>query len=245
MDIKLLPPIENFSWEKNISQMFGVGAERYRRDFGIPSHNALDVVIRDDKQGFGATIYSMHAGTVESITYDAPHRTRGNGIYILSEDRTYSTNYWHLSTFLVNIGEKVRAWQPIATLGNSGQVYPAPSPACPRCGSHVHTGLRIHGKDNEYNGFVDPTPYLWREGQKLPIKFNRNLSVAMSGDDISWLQTVLKIELPNEVKFEPIAHFGAATRIAVSLLQKKHGIEPSYGLVGPKTRAYLNQTYAA
>ena len=67
----------------------------------------------------------------------------------------------------------------------------------------------------------------------------------MSGDDISWLQTVLKIELPHEVKFEPIAHFGAATRIAVSLLQKKHGIEPSYGLVGPKTRAYLNQTYAA
>jgi len=245
MEIKLLPPIEHFSWRSSVSQMFGVSPELYRRDFDIPAHNALDIVIKDNTtQGFGATIYSMHAGTIENIAYDVPHKTKGNGIYILSEDKTYSTNYWHLASFLVQIGEKVKAWQPIATMGNSGRVFPTPSPACPRCGTHAHTGLRIHGKQNEYNGFVDPTPYLWREGQKLPIKFTRNLFVGSSGDQVSWLQTILKIELKHEVDFEPIAYFGNQTRKAVSLLQKKYGIMPSYGYFGIVTRNLLNEKYA-
>ena len=244
MGIKLLPPIENFSWEKNISQMFGVGAERYRRDFGIPAHNALDIVIRDDKQGFGSTVYSMHAGTVSSISYDVPHKTRGNSITLLSEDRSFSTLYLHLSSFQVNIEDHVRAFQPIATLGNSGKVYPAPSPACPRCGSHVHAGLQIHGIQNEYRSFVDPTPYLWREGQKLPIKFTRNLFIGMSGDDISWLQTILKIELEDKVTFEPIAYFGTQTLQAVRLLQQKYAISPSIGYVGIITRQFLMKKYS-
>ena len=245
MGIELLPPIENFDFTKNVSQMFGVSADLYKREFGIPAHNALDIVVRDDRQGFGTTVYSMHVGKVERIVYDVPHKTRGNGIYILSEDKTFSTVYWHLSSFQVNVGETVRAFQPIATMGNSGHVFPSPTSACPRCGTHLHAGLQIHGKQNEYDSFVDPTPTLFREGNKLPVKFQRMLFVGMSGDDVSWLQTILKIELGDEVPFDPIAYFGTQTLKAVRLLQQRQGISPSYGYVGPMTRKYLNDTYAA
>jgi hypothetical protein len=243
MDIKLLHPIENFDWSESVSQLFGVNSNFYTKNFGIPGHNALDVVVKNENLGFGATIHAMHAGTVEKIIYDVPHKTKGNGIYILDESKSFSTNYWHLSSFQVNIGDKITAWQPIATMGNSGRVFPEPSPACPRCGTHVHVGLKVHGINNSYGGFVDPTPYLWRKGDKLPIKFRRNLWWGSSGDDVAWLQTVLKLEELAK-NYEPIGYFGPQTAMDVRALQLKYRISPAYGYVGDLTRKLLNNIYA-
>lgn len=237
-------PIENFSWKENISQLFGVSASFYQKNFGSPGHQGVDMVVRNNQSGFGTTVYSMHAGTIESITYDVPHKTKGNGIYILSEDKTFSTNYWHLSGFEVSVGERVRAWQPIGLMGNSGRVFPVPSPACPRCGSHLHVGVKVHEKRTEYNGFIDPVPLLWREGQKLPMRFSRNLFYGCSGDDVSWLQTILRIELKDQIDFEPISYFGVKTLKAVRALQKKYHIMPDYGFFGEKTRLFANNKYA-
>lgn len=259
--VKLNFPIRDFKWDSNVSQLFGVSKDYYEKNFGIHGHQGIDFVVRDEKMGYGTKIYSVHTqkALCTKVSIDATIRTHGNGVYLLEEleDGTkLESLYWHISEPTIRPNEWIEPQQPlfhfdktIALIGNTGQVFPKPTREMPYLGSHLHLALRLYDKngimrDNEYKGFIDPTPYLYREGQKLPVKFTRNLSIGSEGDDVSWLQTILKIELSNDVKFEPIAHFGTATRIAVSILQKKHGIEPTYGFVGPKTREYLNTTYA-
>lgn len=239
----LKPPVRDFSSSYSISQLFGVNAKTYSK-FNLPGHNALDIVVSDSKLGFGTPILAAHDGVVESMTYDVPHITRGNGLYILSHDNKFSTNYWHLSAFDVKVGQNVKAGQVIALMGNSGFVFPRPSPVCPHCGTHVHFGLKIHGKNNEYKGFVDPIPHMIGLGDKLPIYFNRNLYQGRSGDDVSWLQTILRLEGFAE-DYDPIGYFGNKTRRDVSKLQVKYGIIPILGYFGSKTRDLVTKRWSS
>src|SRR3990167_9034759 len=96
-NMDMVPPIENFSLRNNISQLFGCGADFYKREFGLPAHNGLDITIVDNKNGYGSPILAAHDGIVEKIVQDVPYATKGNGVYLLSEDGTFSTIYWHLS----------------------------------------------------------------------------------------------------------------------------------------------------
>ena len=63
----------------------------------------------------------------------------------------------------------------------------------------------------------------------------------MSGDDISWLQSILKLE-GFAGDYEPIAYFGAKTMRDVIYLQKKYNLTP-VGIFGPKTREIINSKY--
>jgi len=239
---KLLHPIQDFKWKKNISQMFGQNSAIYMKNFGIPNHNGLDYVVQDSKKGYGTPILAAHDGVVEKIAYDVPHRTRGNGIYILSSDGTFSTCYWHLSSFLVNLGDKVQAGQTIGAMGNSGWVLPRPTKHNIHAGTHLHFGVREHGTQNRYGGFVDPTPYLYEIGDELPLFFFRDLFVGKSGNDVSWLQTLLHLEgLAGD--YSKYDFFGPKTLRDCIKLQKKHGLSPTHGFVGPKTRSLLNGRY--
>ncbi len=234
--MKLQPPIKDFSWRDNISQLFGVNREMYSRYFNIPGHNAIDI-----RGEYGTPILAAHDGTIEKIIYDVPHKTKGNGIYLLSTDKTFSTNYWHLAGFECQIGQEVKTGQVIGLMGNSGWVRPKPTPSAPHNGTHLHFGKKIHGLTNYYNGFVDPTPFL--DPEKLPVFFVYNLFLGKRGDHVSWLQTILKCEGFGQ-DYEPIATFGHKTLRDVIRLQKKYGITPAYGYVGLKTRTFLNQKWS-
>jgi murein DD-endopeptidase MepM/ murein hydrolase activator NlpD len=264
MSISLSPPIEHFKWNENVSQLFGVNRAYYRANFrNLNAHNALDIVIRDPKQGYGSNIRAAHAGTVVDMKFAAhdgngrPIRSKGNGIYLLSDlqyDREYGehfveTIYWHLADFKVSIGQKVNAWEVIGLMGNTGHVNPMPSQACPRCGTHLHFGLRrkrrdgtIIDFDNGYHGYVDPTPLLWDGQQKLPIRLNRDLFIGRVGDDVAWLQTLLKINGWLK-EYEPTGFFGSATHGALVSYQVDNKIYPSLGYCGKKTRNHLNNRY--
>ena len=74
MSIRLSAPIEDFDWKKSISQYFGHNPHTYRQ-FGLPGHNGIDIIVRDDKRGFGTPIKATHRGTVSKITYDIPPRS--------------------------------------------------------------------------------------------------------------------------------------------------------------------------
>jgi len=243
-NLKLSPPINGFNAAKNLSQLFGTNPELYKREFGIPGHNALDFVWADEKRGFGTPVLAMHDGVVSQINYDVPHKTKGNGIYVFSSDGRFYTNYWHLATFEAQVGQVVKARQVIGTMGNSGNVTPKPSPECPLCGTHLHGGLFVPNHANDYGGFVDPLPYLFNGEEKLPIFFGRDMFFGKTGDDVSWLQTCLRIEGFAE-DYDPIAVFGFKTLRDVSKLQKKHGISPAMGYVGKVTRSFLNGKYSA
>ena len=242
--MQLVPPIipQLWDWKTSVSQFFGVNKKTYQPVFGIPGHNGIDIVVRGDKRGYGTPIVAAHDGIVEKIIQDVPHTTRGNGIYIMSLDGKFSTNYWHLSQFNVHVGQKVKAEETIGLMGNSGFVKPPPTQVCPHCGTHLHFGLKIHGLVNEYKGFVDPTPHLFKEGEKLPFKFLYDMFVGKQGDDVSHLQTILKIEGFAE-DYEPIGYFGMKTLRDVRKLQQKYGITPSYGYAGYKTRLFLKGKY--
>ena len=221
--VVLRPPIEEFHFWNNVSQMFGVNRETYYNKFGLPGHQGLDIVIRIEKNGYGERVLATHNGTIEKITYDVPHQGRGNGISLLSEDGTFSTVYWHLSGFDCGIGQRINAGDTIGRLGNSGFVLPRPTPSNPWLGSHLHFAVLDNTiANNEYGGMVDPVPFLFKEGDKLPISFPRELFYGRSGDDVSWLTTILKIELGlKEIYWEGIGYFGWKTLGAVKKLQEK------------------------
>ena len=50
----------------------------------------------------------------------------------------YYTVYMHLSAVHVKEGQTVSRGQKIGTMGNTGEVYPAPSSYSPYSGTHLH-----------------------------------------------------------------------------------------------------------
>ena len=243
-NIKLSMPLENISWDGNCSQLFGVNPKLYKNFNKAGLHNGVDFFKGGERSGYGDKILAMHNGQIEKIVYDVPHQTKGNGIYLLSEDDSFSSVYWHLSGFDCQIGEIISAGQTIGRLGNSGWVRPLPTKEQPWLGTHIHIGVFKHGLENDYGGFVDPTPWMVSLGDKLPIYFARDLFFGCSGDDVSFLQTCLKLELGEEVDFEPIGFYGPATMKAVIKLQQKFSIFPAIGYCGPKTRRFLIERWS-
>jgi murein DD-endopeptidase MepM/ murein hydrolase activator NlpD len=82
----------------------------------------------DYKGRTGDPVYAVAAGTVVSSGYDG---LSGNKIVIRHSDRT-QTYYLHLNRILVNKGQKVKARQRIATIGNTGR----------STGPHLHFGIK-------------------------------------------------------------------------------------------------------
>jgi subtilisin family serine protease len=70
-------------------------------------------------------------------------------------------------------------------------------------------------------------------------KFERNLKLGMTGEDIKTLQLFLSVDL--NLNFEPaiLGIFGPRTRRALRDFQGANGIDPT-GILGPLTRSYLN-----
>lgn len=261
---KFSPPIEKFNWLNNVSQMFGVNGSYYKRfrnskGVPLPGHNGLDVTGDAEKLGYGTKILAMHDFDTCGIETDFPTKTIGNIIRLYKnldkpitvlgkEVWKVESIYAHLSDFAIKAGTNGKAGDVIGLMGNTGHVFPEPSNKCPLCpyyGTHTHVAWRAYDKkgkviDNEYDGYLDPIPNIYAAG-KLPIGFNRTLTIGSSGDDVSWLQTCLKIEgLAGD--YEPLGYFGAKTLRDVSTLQSRLGWTP-VGSVGPKTREYLNNKY--
>lgn len=263
--IKFTPPIENFRFQGNISQLFGVNKsayEQFRNSKGekLGGHNGLDIFAENDQLGYGTLIKAMHDWDTCSLESDFPIKTRGNGIRLYKHMTPFlvdgvmchmiETIYWHLADFEIKAGSSGKQGETIGKMGNTGQVFPKPSNTCALCpyfGTHLHTAWRGYDKngkiiDNDFDGYRDPVPFLFQEGDRLPVIFNRDMYPGVSGNDVAWLQTVLKLEGFGE-DYEPLGYFGSKTLRDVIKLQKKHSISPALGFVGPKTRSYLNNKY--
>ena len=248
-------PIKDFSWKKNITQLFGVNKDIYFPRHGTPGHNGIDILSPPDS--YGAEVLAAHDGKITQISIDDPTRKNGNGLFLQGHDERgnyLQTAYWHLSRFNVWPGAEVKQGDVIGYIGNTGFVFPAPSFSCPHCGAHLHfavSRIKILPPGiidtelikTDYGSFCDPVPLLFKEGDKLPVYFGRDLFLGRKGDDVSFLQTILKIEFP-DLGFEPIGSFGPQTKSAVQRFQKKYGINPVFGYVGPKTRYLLNNKYS-
>lgn len=237
------PPIQDFKWNKNISQLFGVNHSLYQNFNKAGLHNGIDIIQSDEKQGYGTPILAMHNGIIGKMGYDVPHQTKGNGIYLLSEDGTFSTVYWHLSGFNCNIGQEVKAGEIIGLMGNTGFVRPLPTQEKPYNGTHLHLGVLFHEYNNDYDGFVDPVPFMAKDKDRLPLYFPKDLFIGSSGDYVSWLQSCLALEgLAGD--YDPIGYFGLKTLRDVKKLQEKYQIYPQYGYFGLKTRNLITRRWS-
>lgn len=103
-------------------------------------HGAVDIY----GPGYGSSIYAANNGTVVAAVggctagNSSCNGRRGNYILINHNNANYYTYYMHLSTILVKEGQTVSRGQKIATMGNTGEVYPAPSKSSPYSGTHLH-----------------------------------------------------------------------------------------------------------
>jgi murein DD-endopeptidase MepM/ murein hydrolase activator NlpD len=88
----------------------------------------------------GTPVHAVAAGTVIKATYD---RTYGN-VVVINHHNGYKTLYAHASKLMVKAGQKVKAGQPIATVGSTGR----------STGPHLHFEIHRSGRQ------VDPGPYL-------------------------------------------------------------------------------------
>lgn len=255
-------PIENFDWKVNISQHFGCSPGVYGSRFGLPGHNGLDIIQASDKLGYGTRILAAHDFQSSSLSSDFPTKTTGNGITIKTlldpvikvngiDARYMETIYWHLSDFSILAGASGKRGDIIGLMGNTGFVSPKPSNACALCpyyGTHLHFGVRFYDvfgnvidASNGYGGYKDPVPYMFKTGDKFRMFFGSNITYASSGDEVSWLQTLLRLE-GFAADYDPIAYAGSKTIRDVMKLQEKYGLN-SFPVTGPKTRAILNNKY--
>lgn len=107
-------------------------------------HDALDIYV-----GHGSPIYAANNGVVYKIGtgctpgYTSCNGKQGNYILINHNAGGYYTIYMHLKDIYVSEGQTVARGQKIASMGNTGNVYPIPSSSNPYGGTHLHFGVRV------------------------------------------------------------------------------------------------------
>jgi len=90
------------------------GLQRHPRFNTIVMNNGVEIAPARDK----SLILAVHAGKVVYADYFQGY---GN-LLIVDHGMTYYTLYGHCSQFLANVGDMVRAEQPIALVGDSGSL---------------------------------------------------------------------------------------------------------------------------
>ena len=172
----LLPPFKGFNPATDITQMYGVSANIYKKNYGIPYHNAIDCKPKGaPNNGYGTELIAQHDVDFIRWEEDFPANRRGSGIWLrhkLEEPfevdgkiASYvETVRWHVSNIVIPIhtidvtGQKIykaKAGDVVALMGNTGQVRPVPSKACPFCGVHDHNGIRFY---EDVNGIAKLIP---------------------------------------------------------------------------------------
>ena len=161
----IYPPIKEartWGWQRQIrnlddlkklpTQKFGENKLTWYKDMGLLGHNGIDWGYND-----GTEVYASHDGVIKFAGIDG---AGGLGVDVW-DGKSFFTRYWHLKSWIYNVGTPVKAGQLIAYGDNTGM----------STGSHLHFGLKLTdnkgntiNKDNGYLGAIDPFPYMrWWE----------------------------------------------------------------------------------
>ena len=99
----------------------------------------------------GTPVYAATSGVVKRA---GPATGFGLAVYILGDDGAV-TVYGHVNRYFVEAGERVRAGEQIAEVGNRGQ----------STGPHLH--FEVHPDGEMYSGAVNPGPWMRARGVAL------------------------------------------------------------------------------
>ncbi len=104
------------------------------------SHRAIDIY---SYNGNGSNIYAANSGVVSVVMGGCtPGNLSCNGsggnYVVINHNNGYYTVYMHLKSIRVRVGSVVTAGDVIGTMGNTGNVIPAPTSSAPYLGTHLH-----------------------------------------------------------------------------------------------------------
>jgi murein DD-endopeptidase MepM/ murein hydrolase activator NlpD len=108
-------------------------------------HAGVDLAVPE-----GTRVNAVHAGTV---VHSGWYGGYGNCV-IIDHGKGVQTVYGHNSALTVQVGQKVKAGDPIAEAGNTGHSY----------GSHVHLEVHVNGTPK------DPIPWLRDKGVDIKLE---------------------------------------------------------------------------
>ena len=182
--MKLSAPVKDLVLELDpkgdVTQWFGVNKALYAY-MGLNGHNGIDIV-----RQWGEPLYAIEDGEVIDAKTDPggfgkhlrliSSKPNKNGLY-------NEWTYGHCASVSVKIGDKVKAGQQIALMGNTGFVVSNVPPhweTNPYAGTHLHLGLRelkrpvrggwaypgskvaieVVNYGNGFKGAIDPVPVL-------------------------------------------------------------------------------------
>jgi hypothetical protein len=143
-----LPPEER----PEITQEYGdkTRVAQYKAaGINISEHNGTDIVSSAGRQAsFGARLVCpVPSAHLVKKWYTTPINTKGNGIEVGWYDEVghyYTMKLWHCME-VADWKEAYVEGDTLGFMGNSGFVMPAPSAACPYCGSHLHLMVTRNG----------------------------------------------------------------------------------------------------
>lgn len=117
--------------------------KNYYSKWNLNGHNGIDY-----GTPLGTPVYAPHNGEVLEAAFDEG----GYGKYIKIENDTEGSVLAHLQSIVIQVGFKVKEGDIIGYTNNTGA----------STGPHLHWGYyrKPRNKNNGYNGFVDPTPYI-------------------------------------------------------------------------------------
>lgn len=251
----------------SIGQMFGGNATETYKNGGLLGHTGIDSSCGYGSpiKSYFDTEYVYKVLTKENPANDGSGFT---GVFTIVDNgvEVFEFLYGHCDP-LVTVGQILTKGQAIGTEANNGEVYSNGVRITlemqrngDKRGTHRHDQKRILKKvkvvdekkryltDNSgayliLNGYYYEIPY-FNNGYNgcvnwlLPL-FNRDLYFGCSGYDVQCLQNFLKARGYLNIN-ETTQFFGLATKGAVSAFQKAHGISPTLGYVGSKTRDLIN-----
>lgn len=211
--MKLLKPVDAV-----ISQKFGNPAKMYT-DLGLLGHNGIDYACKT-----GTKIKACADG---EVTYAGGDILSGIGIVIIHPQFNIKSIYWHLKSFSVKVGDKVKQGQVIALSDNTGR----------STGPHLHFAIKPvqlneagwlwdnTENTNGYRGAIDPMPYFMPSTYRLGDE----------GYHVTLIQQILK---EKGYKLSVDGKFGLNTQRVVRDFQKKNWLI-SDGIVGKHTLKVL------
>ena len=242
-----------------------VGSRGATLEFLLPSQNMTEVQMRDasdyilDAKQI-ALVYKPDAvvfadnqlDTIASIieTYRSQNQKKGVGIVV-----TGSNNGTWLSNFPQPPAPNETTWSHKVVATDYGLINGQKFISIDNSWGTVAgmNGKQFIGEN--YTPSIAESNYTlnlpddWQaQAQSVPkpqYQWNTDLTLGASGQDVLMLQTALQSlgMFPISSVIKPTGYFGGITRNAVQLFQMTYNISPVTGIVGPLTRAKLNELF--
>lgn len=135
-----------------VTQSFNERPDYYKQ-FGLKGHEGIDLV----PSGTNWDILALEDGKVVTDSDNPKSGAYGNYITIWHPSIKKATQYCHLQTNKVSVGQDVKRGEAIGVMGATGNTQ----------GAHLHlnlfdvddNGIRLN-KTNGYNGGIDPLSFL-------------------------------------------------------------------------------------